>query len=56
MKNPRTVKQTYQTNRDPCSVEFGVFVPEINENLPDAQKLLAYFKGIRERFVAQATK
>lgn len=31
-------------------------VPEIKEILPDAEKLLAYFKGLRERFVAQASK
>ena len=31
-------------------------VPEIKENLPDGDKLLAYFQGIRGRLVAQASK
>ena len=31
-------------------------VPQIKENLPDSEKLLTYFRGVRERFVAQASK
>ncbi|EXB46055.1 Glutathione transferase GST 23 [Morus notabilis] len=30
-------------------------VPVIKENLPDGDKLLVYFKGLREKFIAQAT-
>ncbi|PON55534.1 Glutathione S-transferase, C-terminal-like [Trema orientale] len=30
-------------------------VPEIRENLPHGDQFLAYFKGLRERFIAQAT-
>ncbi|GMN50396.1 hypothetical protein TIFTF001_019548 [Ficus carica] len=30
-------------------------VPVIKENLPDGKKLSVYFKGLREKFIAQAT-
>lgn len=30
-------------------------VPEIKENVPDGKKLSVYFKGLREKFIAQAT-
>lgn len=30
-------------------------VPVIKENLPDPEKLLAYFKGLRARFIASST-
>ncbi|XP_062079359.1 probable glutathione S-transferase [Humulus lupulus] len=30
-------------------------VPEIRDNFPDGHQLLPYFKGLRERFIVQAT-